>query len=69
MTRRPRITTVDEADAAQPRLKFLRHGVPQVQEPVRDLMDCCAVYRAEIYRLQKLLDGHGTGHFQRMVTK
>jgi hypothetical protein len=48
MTRR-RITTVEEADAAD--LGWLRKkGTPNAA--VNDLADCCAVYRQEISRLR-----------------
>jgi hypothetical protein len=65
MTRR-RINTVEEADAAMAKLGWLRtQATPNAA--VRELWDVASAYRAEIHRLQKLLDGQGTGHFQRMV--
>lgn len=68
MTRRKRITTVDEADASVANLGWLR-GAGHPKGAIGELFDAYATVRAELHRTQKLLDGQGTGHFQRMVTK
>jgi hypothetical protein len=68
MTRRPRILTVEQADAAMERLAWLRaQGSPNAA--VRELWDCATALRAEIYRLQKLLGQDGDGKWQRKVNK
>jgi hypothetical protein len=68
MTRRPRINTVEEADAAMANLGWLRtQATPNAA--VRELWDCATALRAEIYRLQKLLGQDGDGKWQRKVNK
>lgn len=50
MTRRkPRITTVEEADAAMESLGWLRHQATPSRE-VRHLWDCAVAYRAAVHR-------------------
>lgn len=49
MSRKPRITTVAEADAAMERLGWLR-GHAQPNGPVRELFECATVYRAAVHR-------------------
>lgn len=49
MTRRPRITTVAEADTAMERLAWLRaQGTPN--GAVRELFECAVAYRAAVHR-------------------
>jgi hypothetical protein len=49
MTRRARITTVEEADAAMERLGWLRaQGTPNAA--VRELYECATAYRAAVHR-------------------
>lgn len=63
---RRRITTVEEADAAD--LGWLRKkGTPN--QAVNDLADCCAVYREEVYRLRKLLGSAANTDWQDRVKK
>ncbi len=68
MTRRRRINTVEEADAAIERLGWLRK-VGHPRGPISEVFEAYVTVRAELHRTQKLLDGEGTGHFQRMLTK
>lgn len=68
MTRRPRITTVEEADAAMAKLGWLRHaGHPNAA--IREMMDCYATVRAEVHRLQAQLGQDGKPRWQERVTK
>ena len=67
MTRRARINTVEEADAAVERAQWLRK-VGHPRGPINEVFEAYATVRAELHRTQKLLDGQGGGHFQRMVS-
>lgn len=67
MTRR-RINSVDEADSVVERAQWLRK-VGHPRGAMNEVFEAYATVRAELHRTQKLLDGQGTGHFQRMVTK
>jgi hypothetical protein len=52
MTRRPRITTVEEADAAMERLGWIRaQGTPNAA--VRELWDVAVAFRAAVHRLDR----------------
>lgn len=62
---RRRILTLEDADTAVARLGWLR-GSGHPNGAVRELMDCCGVYRQEVHRLQKLL-GQNPGVWQRRV--
>lgn len=58
MTRRTRITTVEEADAAMERLGWLRaQGTPN--GAVRELFECATVYRAAVHRQEKNAEPQG----------
>jgi hypothetical protein len=59
-----RINTLEEADAAKERLAWLR-GAGHPNGAVRELMECCGIYRQEVHRMQKLL-GQETGWRQRV---
>jgi hypothetical protein len=52
MTKRPRITTVEQADAAMTGLRFLQWaGHPNTE--VRLLWECAVAYRAAVHRQEQ----------------
>jgi hypothetical protein len=57
MTRRPRITTVEQADAAMETLGWLR-GQGEPNWAVRQLWECAVAYRAAVHRQEQ---GEQTG--------
>jgi hypothetical protein len=66
MTRRTRISTVEEADAAMERLGWLRgHGNPN--GAVRELFECATAYRAAVHRQGSVKDE--PGHVARLEKK
>lgn len=66
MTRRTRITTVEEADAAMDKLGWLR-AQGQPNGAVRELFECATAYRAAVHRQQQ--GAEPEGRWQKKVTK
>jgi hypothetical protein len=52
MTRRPRVTSLEQADAEVESLRWLR-GAGSPNGAVRRLFECYAVVRAELHRQQQ----------------
>lgn len=67
MTRRkPRITTVEEADVAMDRLGWVRaQGTPNAA--VRELWECATAYRAALHRQEQVAEPEG--RWAKKITK